>query len=98
VPTHGTIGARPFHAYPFGNMLRPRGGVLRTESLSLTIAETLWKVYRLWTNPAYRDSQAPLQVVGRIGTNLVQEVSAAVDELHRRIRADLTNESAAPLN
>ena len=72
-------------------MLRPRGGMLRTESLSLTIAKTLWREYRLWTNPAYRDSRAPLHVAGQIGANLVQEVSAAVDDLHRRTRDDLTN-------
>ena len=87
------IGRRPgvrFHAYPFADVLRPRGGVLRTESLSRTIAETLWNAYGLWTDPAYRDSRSPLHVVGQIGANLVQEVSAALDDLHRRVRDDLT--------
>ena len=91
MPRHKMIGRRPgvrFHAYPFADVLRPRGGVLRTESLSLTIAETLWNAYGLWTDPAYRDSRSPLHVVGQIGANLVQEVSAALDDLHRRVRDD----------
>ena len=93
MPGQEMIGGRPgirVHAYPFADILRPRGGVLRTESLSLTIAETLWNAYRLWTDPAYRDSQATLQVVAQMGDNLVQEVSTALDDLHRRIRDDLT--------
>ena len=93
MPRYEMIGGRPgvqVHAYPFVDVLRPHGGELRTESLSLTIAETLWNAYRLWTDPAYRDSRPPLQVVGQIGDNLVQEVSAALDDLHRRIRDDLT--------
>jgi hypothetical protein len=85
----GRAGVR-VHAYPLGDVLRPRGGVLRTESLSLKIAEALWNAYRLWTDPAYRDSRAPLHVVGQMGANLVQEVSAALDDLHRRICDDLT--------
>ena len=93
VPSREMIDGRPgvrVHAYPFADVLRPRGGALRTESLSLTIAEALWNAYRLWMDPAYRDSRAPLHVAGQIGANLVQEVSAALDDLHRRIRADLT--------
>ena len=94
MPRQGMIGSRPgvpAHAYPFADVLRPRGGVLRTESLSLTLAETLWNAYQLWTDPAYRDSRPPLQVVGQMGANLVQEVSAALDDLHRRVCDDLTN-------
>ena len=100
MPRHEMIGGHPgvrIHAYPFGDVLRPRGGVLRTESLSLMIAETLWNTYRLWTDSAYGDSRAPLHVVGQIGANLVQEVSAALDDLHRRIRDDLTTQSASAL-
>ncbi len=92
-------GGRPgvqVHAYPFADVLRPRGGVLRTESLSLTIAETLWNAYRLWTDPAYGDSRAPLHVVGQMGANLVQEVSSALDDLHRRVCDDLAAWSASP--
>ncbi len=85
------------HLYAFADMLRPRGGLLRTESLSLTIAERLWNAYELWTDPAYRDSRPPLYVVGQIGANLVQEVSAALDDLHRRVREDLTGRSAPPV-
>ena len=79
MPRHEIIGGRPggrVHAYPFAD-------VLRAESLSLTIAETLWNAYRLWTDPAYRDSRPPLHVIGQIGANLVQEVSAALDDLIR---------------
>ncbi len=100
MPRHKMIDGRPsvrVHAYPFADVLRPRGGVLRTESLSLTIAETLWNAYRLWTDPAYRDSRAPLHVVGQMGANLVQEVSAALDDLHRRVCDDLTAWSVPPL-
>jgi hypothetical protein len=76
------------HQYPFANVLRPRGGECKKESVSAYLADRLWAAFWEWTDADYADSRSPDQVVARIESNLADEVQAALESFRRRVAAN----------
>lgn len=73
------------HLYRFENVLRPRGGECRKESVSAYLADRLWAAFWEWTDAAYADSRPPDQVAARIESNLADEVQAALEHFRRQV-------------
>jgi hypothetical protein len=79
VPDLQTKDGVPIHLYNFSNVLRPRGGKLQKESLSLTIYEKLQSYFESWTNQKYGDSRPTKVVIAQLRENLLEETTTAYD-------------------
>lgn len=78
-------GAVLLHLYHPENLLRPRGGKLQKESLSLKILEVLRSTYESWSDPKYGDSLTKEELFALLARNLSQEVFYAWDKFLNEI-------------
>ena len=78
-------GAVLYHLYRSENLLRPRGGKLQKESLSLKILEQLRSSYESWSDPKYGDSLSKEELFTILAHNLSQEVFYAWDKFLNEI-------------
>jgi hypothetical protein len=79
-------GAILLHLYHPENVLRPRGGKLQKESLSLKILENLRAAFESWTDPKYGDSLTKEELFSLLSRNLSQEVYFAWDKFLDEIK------------
>ena len=75
---------RRVHLYPWQDVLRPRGGELRKESLAAEVFERMARAYREWTDPEYGDLPEPAELRERIVRNAREETELAISEFVRR--------------
>ena len=82
IPT-GTIR---IHLYSFRNVLRPRGGTMKKESLGLVIYERLMGAYEEWTDPKYGDNPEVSELLKLLRRNLMEEVETAWTKFTNEIK------------
>jgi len=73
------------HMHHYQNVLRPRGGVLQKESLSIDILQRLKDYYESWTDPKFGDNPTREKLISVLEKNLQEEVQFAVDEFCKYI-------------
>jgi hypothetical protein len=66
------------HAYPFSDVLRPRGGVMLNDSLSLAVFEAMVAAWEHWTDVEYADDPEPAELRAQIIANAKSEVEIAI--------------------
>jgi len=81
------------HIHHLYNVLRPRGGVLQKESLSLHILEKLKDYYESWTDEKYGDNPTKEELVLILVRNLFEEVTFALDKFKESLEKEKTDES-----
>lgn len=74
------------HLYNVQNVLRPRGGKLQKESLSLYIYDKLNSVYEDWTNLDYGDNPSKKELLEIVENNMIEEVQLAWEKFKENIK------------
>lgn len=72
---NGTI--TKMHLYSHENILRPRGGVMEKESLSLHVFERLQSAFEEWTDEKYGDNPTRKELIDTLQKNLKEEMRIA---------------------
>jgi len=73
------------HLYDYKNVLRPRGGKLKKESLSAYILDRLEGLFESWTDERYGDNPEVTELIAQLQTNMREEVDEAWREFFKRI-------------
>jgi hypothetical protein len=70
-------GAVELHLYNIKNILRPRGGVMKKESLSAYLFYRLDYLIQTWSDPKYGDSIDKQELSELLWKNLHEEINTA---------------------
>lgn len=74
------------HFYDQKNILRPRGGEMEKESLSLSIYEKLESAFESWTDKKYGDALSRAGAIKQIEKNAKEEFETAMKAFKQKYR------------